>query len=279
MITLAQLRDLGWGEGAIRHAVLRGRLLRLHRGVYAVGHRRLLKQGRWLAAVLTSGPQAALSFAAALDHLDLRSSAARTVDVTVPRSRRAQPGIRLHRARCLEPGDVVVSDGIPTTSVTRTIIDISRAWPLARVERVVAEAEHRGLIDHGRLRRARSRNLTTIFGAATTPQRTRSADEARLLAAVRAAGLPEPEMNAWMTHGGGEEWQVDALFREARVIVEVDDDRHRTRHAFELDRHKDAVRQAAGFRTLRVTRRQIREGLPGFIVLLARTLDIALRNR
>lgn len=278
MVTLDQLRELGWGEGAVRYAVARGRLLRLHRGVYAVGHRQLLKQGRWLAAVLACGPGAALSFAAALDHLDLRTSGARVVDVTVPRCRRAQPGIRLHRARCIEPGDVVVLDGIPTTSVTRTIIDVARAWPLTRVERVVAEAEHRGLIDHARLQRARSRNLTAIFGAPTTPQRNRSADEERLLAAVRAAGLPEPEMNAWMTHGGGEEWQVDALFRAERVIVEVDDDRHRTRHAFELDRHKDAVRQAAGFRTLRVTRRQIREDLPAFIALLARTLATALQT-
>jgi len=279
VITLAQLRALGWGEGAIRHAIARRRLLRLHRGVYAVGHRRLHKQGRWLAAVLTSGEGAALSFAAAADHLDLRTSGARVVDVTVPCSRRAQPGIRLHRPRVIEPGDVRTHEGIPTTSPTRTLIDLATVLPMPALERVVAEVEHRGLLDADRLGRARSRKLDAIFDGGRRRARTRSQDEARVLRAIRSAGLPEPEMNAWMTHGGGEEWQVDVLFHDARVIIEVDDDRHRTRHAFELDRHKDAVRQAAGFRTLRVTRRQIREDLPRFVALVARTLDTALRNR
>ncbi len=279
VITLGQLRALGWGEGAIRYAVARGRLVRLHRGVYAVGHTRLLKQGRWLAAVLASGEGAALSFASAADHLDLRTSAARIVDVTVPCARRAQPGIRLHRPRVIEPGDIRMHHGIPTTSPTRTIIDLATILRMPALERVAAEAEHRGLLDGDRLARARSRKLRAIFANDRPRARTRSRDETRLLTAIRAAGLAEPEMNAWMTHGGGEEWQVDALFVEARVIVEVDDDRHRTRHAFELDRHKDAVRQAAGFRTLRVTRRQIREDLQAFIALLGRTLDTALRNR
>src|SRR5262249_10662953 len=143
------------------------------------------------------------------------------------------------------------------TTPTRTVIDMARDLSLDRLETLVASAERRGLLDHDRLATARSSKLATILGRGA--KLTRSRDEALLLVALRAAVLPEPEMNAWVTHGGGEEWQADVLFRGQRVIVEIDDDGHRTRHAFELDRRKDAVRQADGYRTLRFTRRQIRE--------------------
>jgi very-short-patch-repair endonuclease len=271
VITLAQLRECGLGDGAIKSWVARGRLIRLYRGVYAVGHARLRPEGLRLAAVLTYGDSAALSYAAAADHLGLRGSSARLIDVSVAGNRRPQPAIRLHRTTFL-PGDVIDHGGIATTSPTRTVIDLARILPLPRLEPLVAQAEHRGLLDHRRLARSRSRPLRAIFGHGRPPARTRSRDEARLLAAVRAARLPEPEMNVWLTHGRGEQWQPDLLFRDQRVIVEVDDDRHRTRRAFELDRRKDAVRQADGYRTLRVTRRQIAEDLPSFVALLSRTV-------
>lgn len=273
IVTLAQLRALGWGDGRVRHALATGRLIRLHRAVYAVGHTRLLVEGRFLAAVLASGPGAALSLAAAAHHLDLRRSSAARIDVTVPSGRKAQPGIRLHRPRDLEPGDVVVHHGIPTTSPTRTVIDFARARPLPVVERLAAAAERRQLLDHTRLARARSRKLRLIFGDGRGPQLTRSRDERRFLAAVRAAGLPKPESNLWLTHGGGEEWEPDFVFLRERVIVEIDDDSHKTAHAFELDRHKDAIRQAEGYATPRFTRRQLREDLAGAMAVLARILD------
>ena len=269
MITLAQLRRAGVGEGAVKARVKAGTLIRLHRGVYAVGHAQLLPAGRRLAAVAACGPGAALSYAEASAHLELRSSAARIIDVSVPGNRRGHRGIRVHRTTFL-PGDVIVHEGIATTSPTRTVIDMSRRLAMGPLESLVANAELRGLLDHARLAECRSRKLATILGRGT--QGTRSRHERRLLDAVRAAGLPAPEMNVWMTHGGGEEWQADMLFRRQRVIVEVDDDTHRTRKAFELDRHKDAVRQAAGYRTLRVTKRQLAENLPAFVALLSRTV-------
>lgn len=272
MITLAQLRELGWSEGRVRHALAVGRLIRLYRAVYAVGHDRLLKQGRLLAAVLAYGPHGGLSHAAAADHLDLRASSAVLVDIVVPSSRRRQRGIRLHCPRDLEPGDIIEHEGIRTTSPTRTVIDFARAFPLAVVESVAAEALHRDLLDGDRLDRARSGKLRTLFGDGRLPQRIRSKDERRFRDAVRAAGLPEPETNVWMTHGGGEEWQADVLFRRERVIVEIDDDRHKTAVAFERDRDKDAVRQADGYTTLRFTKRQLREDLPARVQLLANVL-------
>jgi hypothetical protein len=271
VLSVAQLRELGAAEGAAREWLRAGRLIRLHRGVYAVGHDALRREGRWLAAVLACGEGAALSFRSAATALGLRSWSPTLIDVSVTRPLRRHPGLRLHRPRCLD-GDVFAHRGVPTTTATRTVIDLAPTLSLAALESLAAEAEHRGLLDHARLASARSRKLAAIFGTGRTPARTRSRDEGRFLDAIRAAGLPEPESNVWLTHGGGEEWQPDHLFRRERVIVEIDDDRHRTRHAFELDRLKDATRQADGYATLRFTGRQIREDLPKAVALLAATL-------
>ncbi|MFL5847189.1 MAG: type IV toxin-antitoxin system AbiEi family antitoxin domain-containing protein [Solirubrobacteraceae bacterium] len=272
VISVAQLRAMGAADGAAREWLRAGRLIRLHRGVYAVGHDALRREGRWFAAVLACGAGAALSYATAATHLGLRGWAPALIDVSVAAQRRSQPGIHVHRPRSLD-GDVAIVGGIPTTTATRTIIDLAGTLSLAALESLAAEAEHRGLIDHARLSQARSRKLRTIFAGDTPPARTRSRDETRFLAAIRAAGLPEPESNVWLTHGAGEEWQPDHLFRQERVIVEIDDDRHRTRRAFELDRAKDATRQADGYATLRFTRRQLRKDPARAVSLVAATLS------
>jgi hypothetical protein len=271
VVALAQLAELGIPPATVRSWVRRGRLIPLHRGVCAVGHAQLRAEGHWLAAVLACGPGAALSHASAAAHLDLRSSSARVVHVSVPVCRRGHRGVVVHRPRSLD-GDVRIHDGILTTTPTRTLIDLAEVLPLRALERTAARAEARGLLDHDRLATARSRAIRAIFGSPRGPQHTRSEDEARFLAAVRAAGLPEPEMNAWLTHGGGEEWQADALWRRGRLIVEIDDDSHRTRHAFEVDRAKDAARQADGYATLRFTRRRVREDLPAVVGQVATVL-------
>lgn len=270
VVTLSQLQDLGVQPTTARDWVSSGRLVRLYRGVFAVGHDALRTEGRWLAAVLACGPGAALSFFTAAAHLDLRPARGALIDVSVPKRRRPRRGLRIHGAAQLE-ADVIEKGGIRTTTATRVLIDLATRLPVAALEPVAARAEARGLVDHRRLAQAHSPKLRVIFGG-SGPKLTRSRDEARFLAAVRAAALPEPEMNIWLTHGGGEEWQVDALFRAQRVIVEIDDDSHRTSYAFELDRRKDAIRQADGYRTLRFTRRQLNEGLASVIAVLARTL-------
>lgn len=275
VVTYWELRALGGGHSTVRDWLASGRLIRLHRGVYVVGHDRLQREGFWLAAQLACGPGAALSYAAAAAALDLRPSSAQLIDVSATTALRRKPGIRLHRPRTLD-GDVVELRGIRVTSPTRTIIDMAAALPLAALETLGGRAERRGLIDHGRLAQARSRKLRAMFDdPSRPPQVVRSKHEGRLLRAVRAAALPEPECNAWMTHGGGEEWQADMLFRRERVIVEVDDPGHRTRREFELDRLKDAVRQADGYLTPRFTHRQIDESLSVVIARLARLLQRA----
>ena len=98
VVTSVQLADLGYSPSAISRMVASGRLVRLYRGVYAVGHSRLRARGRWLSAVLACGPDAALSHREGAVLTDLRYSERTRIDVTVPtRQGRSMPGIQIHR--------------------------------------------------------------------------------------------------------------------------------------------------------------------------------------
>ena len=113
---------------------------------------------------------------------------------------------------------------------------------------------------------------------AREPKVTRSAFERRFLALVRHAGLPEPETNVWVTLGGGEEWQLDVLWRERRVSVELDSWRfHGDRRSFEADRARAATLTAAGYRHVQLTWRQMTTDAPRVARTLALLLDGAGR--
>jgi hypothetical protein len=272
VVTVAQLCSLGVPRTMAESWVRHGRLIRLYRGVYAVGHDVMRNEGRWLAAVLACGEGAALSYAAAAALHGLRASRGGLIDVSVPRDRRAQRGIRLHRSRRLA-GDITTVQGLPVTTPTRTLIDLARVLRPDDLESVAAQAQRRGLIDYARIDAGAPLVLRKLVGRG--PVLIRARIERKLRSALIAAGLPEPEMNAWLTHGGGEQWQPDMLFRRQRVIVELDDDSHKTTKAFELDRLKDTVRQADGWLTPRYTLRRVDEDLPGVLANLGSLLTRA----
>lgn len=159
VVTLRQLERCGLGRQAIRNRVAAGRLRRLWQGVYAFGHAELRLQGRLLAAVLACGPDAVLSHYAAADHHGLRPSARTAIDVTVASrgGRVRRPGIELHRVRQLDPRDVANVDGIPTTSVARTLIDLAGVAPPRTIERSLEQAHVLRLLTAGALDDALSR--------------------------------------------------------------------------------------------------------------------------
>jgi predicted transcriptional regulator of viral defense system len=131
VVTRRQLKGFGLSPGGIEKRVASGRLHRIHRGVYAVGHPVLGSHGRRLAAVLTCGPHALLSYASAAALWAIRASAAVLVDVTVPGSgaRPRRPGLRIHRARGLGPDERTVHHGIPVTTPERTLLDLAAVLP------------------------------------------------------------------------------------------------------------------------------------------------------
>lgn len=140
VVHVRQLYALGLTRADVAYRVRIGRLHRLHRGVYAVGHPRVSEHGVFLAAVLATGGGAALSDAAGAALHGFGRFPGAPVDVTVARRVRSREGIRVHRASDLEPGDITSRRGIPVTTPARTLLDVSRSLPQRTARRMVNQA-------------------------------------------------------------------------------------------------------------------------------------------
>ena len=271
-VTRTQLLRVGLTRSAIGVRVRRGTLHRRHRGVYGFGAE--VPYSREMAAVLAAGRRTVVSQGSAGYLWALVPEPNDAVHLTGP-SRAQRPGLRFHRLP-LEPGEVTRCRGIPVTTVLRTILDLAAEVRLDELERVVAEAERRRLITLRQLERGlqqRSRchgapALRAVLASASGPAFTRSEAERRLLALVRAAGLPAPEHNVAMA--GNER---DLVWFEQRLVVETDGwEYHGDRTAFEADRARDAALLAQGVRTMRVTWRELSEHPHRVVARLAQAL-------
>lgn len=257
MVSSRQLTALGYSRDAISYAARAGRLHRVHRGVYAVGHESLTWEGRCLAAVLACAPSAVASNASAAWLWGLLRSRPGAFHVTASTRRHAKRNIRLHYAP-LTDEDRAVCDGIPVTAVPRTLLDYAAATADARLARALERAEERRLFDlravdellaragnhpgAGRLRRALG-----IYR--DDPAFTRSKLESRFRELVRRSRLPMPSANFWV---GG--YELDAYWPAERFAVELDVyETHGTRAAFESDRRRQEDLKLQGIETIRIT--------------------------
>src|SRR3954452_9014760 len=159
VIGLSQLVGAGLSSKQVSYRVQRRRLDRIYRGVYAVGHTVLSREAHWMAAVLACGDGAALSHRDAAALYALRPSAATRIDVTIDsrngRSRRRR--IRLHRSP-LPAEEVTVIDGIPVTSVARTLLDLAAVVQMDALKRAIKQAERLRLFDLTDVRAVLHRN-------------------------------------------------------------------------------------------------------------------------
>jgi predicted transcriptional regulator of viral defense system len=268
VVSIAQLRACGLGDGAIDLRVRRRGLLRLHRGVYAVGHARLTPRGRLWAALLACGGQqaAVVSHRSAAAVWELAPPPSTGVDVTTLRQSRSVEGVRVHRTASLHTHDIHRGhDGLPVTTVVRTLLDLAVVLTPTRLERACHEAEIQRSLDtkaiDAVLDRAgtgpgtrRLRNAMNDL-AARGAEPTRSELEIRFLSLIAQFGLPRPRANA--TAAGLE---VDFFWPDQRLVAETDGAAtHLTTAAFETDRRRDAILQVAGLRVVRFTWRQLDE--------------------
>ena len=226
-----------------------------------------------MAAVLALGNGALLSHHPAAVLWGLRSAPAREMQITVvTRDTRGPESVHVHRVSRLHPSDARSRHGIPTTSPARTLLDLATQTPQRDLDRAVNEARVTKLASDTSLneqfsRYPRHRGKAALKRALQhEPAFTRREAERRLLELIRAARLPEPRTNA---HVNG--YEVDMLWPDQRLIVEVDSYTfHSSRAAFERDRRRDARHQAAGYRILRVTWRQIAHETTELVAILAR---------
>ncbi len=257
VISLDQLREVGVSADAARQRVRAGRLHRVHRGVYAVGHARIGERGHLWAAVLAV-PGGVLSHRTAASVWDLCPTPTGRLDVTTTGAARSTKRLRVHRTADVESTE---REGLPVTTLARTLRDLA-AKDDRRLTSLIARAEHLRLLDTTTLAeqfdRPGGRRLRVALSAVTATGAgvTRSELEERFLDEVARAGLPRPEVNATV-----EGMEVDFVWRAQRLIVETDGAAtHLTPAAFEKDRARDAKLVSAGWRVLRFTYRQVTGG-------------------
>ena len=266
-----QLLGIGVTRRAIERRLEAGRLHRLHRGVYAVGHRNVSREGRYLAALLYAGEGAVLSHHSAADVWELRASKEREIDVIAPAHRRGDASVTVH-AHAIDPSEITTRHRIRVTKPLRTLLDLAecaaaRELPERDLERAIRQAVYRRLTTTTLLAEA-VRNRTGQRGTKAlrkalvhlgeAPGITRSDLEEDFLAFLRKHRLPLPELNVEIEIDG-RQIEADCVWRNKRVIVELDGrDAHDSTPAFESDRARDSALVAAGWRVVRVTSRRMR---------------------
>jgi hypothetical protein len=258
VVTRSQLLGLGLSTALIDSRVRRGQLRLVDRGVYAVGHAALRREGRFLAAVLATGPGAVLSHHSAAELRDMRCPHTDIIHVTTTAVVRSRPGVVVHRTRQLSHADRVVENGIPVTAVPRTLLDLASVLTFAELRAI---ADHGVRLDRRALRRAiarhprwpGTRNLRRLIGDGDL--RTRAGSERRMRAICRRYGLLLPEVNVRLL--GAER---DFVWPEHRLVVEVDGGAwHADRPARERDALRDGDLVAAHWRPIRFTADQVWE--------------------
>jgi very-short-patch-repair endonuclease len=254
-----------------------GILHRLHRGVYAVGHRELPAEGRYLAAVKACGASAVLSHLAAGCVWGFVQENPDVVDVTVAGpAARVHYGVRVHRSVDLTAQEVTRRAGIPITTPIRTLADLATMVDERELRRLVRRAQAvrkvrlRQLAALHRRRRGRRGNakLGRIIALGAAP--TRSELEDVVLDLLLEAGFEAPDVNRPLRFGD-RVIVPDFRWPEQRLILEADG---RAWHDDPLARADDAERQAFlevhGERVVRATWEQV-VGRPAETVARLRT--------
>jgi very-short-patch-repair endonuclease len=262
----SQLVAAGYGRGAIGARLRSGRLHRLHAGVYCVGHRKIAREGRWMAAVLACGPDAVLSHYSAAALWLIRPTSRTPIDVTVGHRSRSSATIRRHFSR-VPTDERGVKAGVPVTSVPRTIFDLAATEDADAVVSMLRESEFHNLWDRLSLwhlleRYSGKRGSQTVRLALERLKeepsgRKRSRLEKRFTPFLRRHGLPTPRFNDWILLGP-KRYQVDCHWPGTGQIVELDGwAGHRTKTAFREDRARDRTLRVAGYSVTRLTWNQL----------------------
>ncbi len=263
LATTAQLASVGFSAGAVKYRADTGRLFPLHSGVHSLSPPPFTHDQRLLAATLAAGVESAVSDHAAGWLLGLLGRFPDLIDVICLRGAgRGRHGLRIHR-RSLAAVDVTHCRGIPSTTATRTIVDLASTLHVHELESVLLLASSRGLINDQRLTqlviahhgRPGAPKLRAVLGMGTP--RVRSGVEVRYLQICRMAELQEPLVNQEIVVGD-RTFEVDFHWPDLRIVVEVDGYAfHGGRSRANQDRDREQCLTIGGWSVHRFTRDQI----------------------
>jgi hypothetical protein len=257
VVTWDQLSELGYSKSAVNRAVAAGRLHRLQRTVFAVGHQGLHPHGICMSAVLFRGEGALLSYQSAAWLWGLDRMLKLPAHVSVPWRGHRQEALNLHHCPALRDEDKAATEFIPVTAVPRTLLDYASIASTFRLELALDRADRLDLLDpdaidritdevRGHRGRGPLRRAMPIYRERTF---TRSGGEKRLLAALTDAGISTPAVNTFV-----EGFEIDFYWERQRFGVELDSwEYHRSRRSFEEDRRRQDELAMSGIELLRVT--------------------------
>jgi very-short-patch-repair endonuclease len=271
-VTWAQMRTLGIDRATIARWVDDGYLHAELPRVYAVGHAARSREGSLAAALLYAGPGAMLSHATAAWWLGLLDEPPGLNHVSTSHDVRNQRSIRVHARRTCER---VWHKGLPTTTLPQTLLDLAATAPLRTVRRALAKADYTGILQAraveamlGPGRPGSAKLRTALKEHLPRLARTKSQNEILFLDICRAAGLPMPETNVYVAG-----WEVDALWREQRVAVEIDGyGNHRSPAQVRRDRLKDFALRSHGLTPIRYSDEQLSDRSDQVVAELASLL-------
>jgi hypothetical protein len=270
VVSRKQMRALGMTDDVIDHAIRIGRLHRVFRSVYALGHPRADECSRLMAAVLACGKGTVVSHRSAAALLGFIDKGPVVIDVIAPGSHgRKIDGIRFHRVRAPRLEETGTVAGIPCTSPARTLVDLAGTVGDWTLRSAFERAAHRRMLDIAAIeasidpRRRGMKGLLVLLekwrhAAPLTKTRgkLKSPLEAKVLPLLTRRDIPAPLINAPIEIANGR-IEVDFLWREQCFIVEADSrDFHGTAVAFERDRWRDRKLMRAGYSVLRVTHKE-----------------------
>jgi very-short-patch-repair endonuclease len=221
-----------------------------------------------MAAVLASGPNAVLSHWSAAALWMIRPNSRSAIDITDPTKSRTWDGIRRHH-KALPADEVTVEEGIPVTTVPRTIFDLAATEPAEVVESLIREMEFNQLRDPLSLwdlvkryprRRGVARLRLALERIKDEPAgRKKSPLEERFAPFLRRHNLPLPRFNDPIVLGA-KRYEVDCHWPDTKEIVELDGwQGHKTRTAFREDRARDRRLRVAGYGVTRLTWNQLED--------------------
>ena len=262
ILTRAQLLALGMSSSAIGRAVRSGRLYPVHRGVHAAMAPELLsEEGELFAALAASGRGTRLARGTAGWRHGLIPARPARIELLSRSAHRGLTGVHFLRASRLRPGDVALDGPFPITSVARTLLDLAVHYERPPLLRALAEAEFRHDLRPAdvvaTLRRGHpgSARLRAALEA-HVPGRgvTKSGLERRFRRLLIVHGVPLPERNARVGR-----WEVDCLWPDLRVVVELDGRQHERPHQAGVDDTRDLDLRRQGYVLRRYGVAQVRD--------------------
>jgi hypothetical protein len=260
VVSTAQVHASGFTPNQITTLVRNGHLHRLHRGVYAVGHRNVALRGRLLAAVMACGEGAFLSHRTAGAERGLCRFNLNRIEVTVPAGRTPKhQGLVVHRT--IDPIDrleVTKRGGLLVATVPRVLLEVAEDETPRGLENLITAAVHRGIFRpediEAVIRRHGSRHGVAMLRGAVERYRPGMSFKSGLELSfdrwhARHPDIPDPQRNI---HLGI--WEIDRAWPEQRLALELDGRNYHTAvKDFDKDRLKDTELQLMGWRPMRVS--------------------------